>query len=137
MISNADTPKSRQVIRAYRRVRENTTCLWSGGVDGHSSFSELIALVRNYGCGPRYFTRSVEKHQAGGLKVKASAIRDRQKLRNAPCSNENRIHDSSVRAIQDHLAQVWVVEKTEKERNSQKEVRDGAGVGRRGLGEQH
>jgi len=69
--------------------------------------------------------------------VKASAIRDRQKLRNAPCSNENRIHDSVVHAIQDHLAQVWIVEKTEKERNSQKDVRDGAGVGRRGLGEEH
>jgi hypothetical protein len=66
--------------------------------------------------------------------VKASAIRERQKLRNTPCSNENRIHDSAVRAIQDHLAQVWIIEKKE-ERNSHKEVRDGAGVGRRG--EQH
>jgi len=68
--------------------------------------------------------------------VKAPAIRDRQKLRNTPCSNEIRIHDSAVRAFQDHLAQVWIIEKTEKERNRQKEVRDGAGVGRRG-GEQH
>jgi hypothetical protein len=54
-----------------------------------------------------------------------------------PCSNENKIHDSAVRAIQDHLAQVWIIEKTEKERYSQKEVRDGAGVGRIGGGEQH
>ena len=73
--------------------------------------------------------------------MKASAIRDRQKLRNTPCTNENRIHDSAVRATQDHLAQVWIIVKTEKERNSQKEVRDGAGEGRRGGGggggEQH
>jgi hypothetical protein len=41
---------------------------------------------------------------------------------------ENRTHDSAVRAIQDRLAQVWIVEKTV-ERNSQEEVRDGAGVG--------
>jgi hypothetical protein len=60
---NADTPKSRQI--AYRRVRENKPCLWSG-VAGHCPFSELIALVRNYGCGPFYFTRSVEEHQAEG-----------------------------------------------------------------------
>jgi hypothetical protein len=64
MIHNADTPKSRQIT--YWRVRENTPCLRSGGVAGHSPFSELIALVRNYGCGPCYFTRSVEEHQAEG-----------------------------------------------------------------------
>jgi hypothetical protein len=39
------------------------------------------------------------------------------------------------------LAQVWIIEKKENERNSQKEIRDGAGVGRivgvGGGGEQH
>jgi hypothetical protein len=63
MIRNADTSKSRQI--AYWRVRENTP-VWSGEVAGHSPFSELIALVRNYGCGPCDFTRSVEEHQAEG-----------------------------------------------------------------------
>lgn len=63
MISNEDTPKSRQIT--YRRVRENTLRLWSG-VARHSPFTELIALVRNYGSGPCYFTRSVEEHQAEG-----------------------------------------------------------------------
>jgi len=64
IIRNADTPKSRQIT--YWRVRENTRYLWRGGVAGHSPFLELIALVRNYDCGPCYFARSVEEHQAEG-----------------------------------------------------------------------
>lgn len=61
--------------------------------------------------------------------MRASAVGDRQKLINTPCSIQNSFPDSAVHAIQDHLAQVWIIEKTEKERNDQEYTRDGVGIG--------
>jgi hypothetical protein len=51
--------------------------------------------------------------QSGRLEGESAAIGDSLKLRNMPCGVQNRIHDYAVHTIQDHLAQVCVIEKTE------------------------